>query len=98
MSENENIKRIPNFSPGEKQSLMRILVKHANIIEDKKTNKVSNDDKTGVWKRVTEEFNITAPILCYRTLEQLKRLYENKKKELRKKLGENKQQVGTIAL
>nr|CAI5870007.1 unnamed protein product [Callosobruchus analis] len=88
-------KRIPNFSPGEKTSLMRIILKQANIIESKTTNKVSIDYKSEAWKQITNEFNSTAPILCYRTAQQLKRLYENKKKDLRKKLAENKQEVGT---
>lgn len=91
---NENtIKRIPNFTAQEKEILMRIICeKYGKILEDKQTNRVSLEEKGQIWKRIEEEFNSVAPTVCFRNFDQLKRLYENKKKELRKKIAEHKKQ------
>lgn len=88
-----NNKRTPNFTIFEKECLIDIIVnKYATILEDKQTNRVSIDEKMKVWKKIETEFNNKAPIVCYRNSEQLHRFYENKKKELRKKMAEYKKQ------
>lgn len=86
-------KRTPNFTANEKDCLIDIIEKYAHVLEDKKTNRVSVDEKNTVWKKIEVEFNNKASIACYRNADQLRRLYENKKKELRKKLAEHKRQT-----
>ncbi|XP_074027223.1 uncharacterized protein isoform X2 [Leptinotarsa decemlineata] len=82
--------RIPNFSTGEKVCLMNICKKYQKVLEDKQTNRTSIDDKNKIWTKIENEFNSQASIICYRSSEQLKRLYANKKKELRKKFADLK--------
>lgn len=92
-SKNLENKRIPNFTPSEKVFLLNLIsTKYAPIIEDKKTNRVSIEEKTRVWKNIEKEFNANAAIACYRSAEALKRFYENKKKELRRKLAEDRKE------
>lgn len=86
-------KRVPNFTFQEKQYLINLISeKYASIIEDKKTNRTSIDEKKEVWNKIEKEFNASGPIVAYRSVDSLRRMYENKKKELRKKLGEEKRQ------
>lgn len=92
MSKNET-KRVPNFSPAEKQFLINLIAKkYAGVLEDKKTNRVSIADKNTAWKQIEEEFNSSGPLICYRNAESLRRLYENRKKDLRKKMAEERKQ------
>lgn len=89
----KKLTRIPNFSSAEKESLMMIALKYASILEDKKTNRSGLEEKSEAWKKIETEFNNTAPILAFRSQEQLKRLYENRKKDLRKKLADHKKET-----
>lgn len=82
--------RIPNFSTSEKVCLMNICKKYQKVLEDKQTNRTSIEDKNKIWAKIENEFNSQASIICYRSCEQLKRLYANKKKELRRKFAEHK--------
>lgn len=93
MADKKSTTRIPNFSPAEKESLMVIVMRYASILEDKKTNRVGLEEKTQAWKKIETEFNNTAPILAFRSQEQLKRLYDNKKKDLRKKMADHKKET-----
>lgn len=84
-------KRVPNFTQGEKFNLLKLISqKYAAVLEDKKTNKTSLEQKKNIWKEIESTFNASGPMVCFRSAETLRRLYENKKKELRKKLGEDK--------
>lgn len=84
--------RTPNFTPGEKECLFHLVAEYADVLEDKLTNRTSIKQKNLTWEKISTEFNIRAPIVCRRTTEQLKRLYENKKKVLRKKSAEYKRE------
>ncbi|CAG9773815.1 unnamed protein product [Ceutorhynchus assimilis] len=86
-------KRVPNFTQAEKTYLINLISqKYGKILEDKKTNRTSVDEKKEVWKEIEERFNASGPMVCFRNADSLRWLYENKKKELRKKLGEEKKQ------
>ena len=82
--------RSSNFSSNEKSHLINIIAKYKNIIENKETDKNTNFEKNSAWERVTTEFNATSPANIYRTKDSIKRFYENKKKELRKKVADGK--------
>ncbi|CAH1103844.1 unnamed protein product [Psylliodes chrysocephalus] len=90
----QTVKRIPNFTKSEKECLMNLILNnYAATLENKKTNRVNMQEKNEIWKRIECDFNSKAPLVHYRSAEQLRRLYENKKKELRKKLAEHKKQT-----
>lgn len=69
---------------------MNICKKYQKTLEDKQTNRTSIDDKNKIWTKIENEFNSQASIICYRSSEQLKRLYVNSKKELRRKFADHK--------
>lgn len=78
-------KRSPNFTPQEKNLLISIIAnKYANILENKKTNQVSITEKLNAWKNIENEFNAVNQSGVFRSFENLKLLYENQKKEVRK--------------
>lgn len=92
MNLNVEKKRVSNFTFAEKQFLLNLVSsKYSHILEDKKTNRVSLDEKNRTWKKIEKEFNANAPITCFRSNESLKRFYENKKKELRRKMADEKE-------
>lgn len=85
--------RTSNFSQQEKTLVINLVAKYKHIIENKKTDAVSNDDKKQTWEKITREFNSVAPANIRRTTSMLKRFYDNKKKELRKKVADQKLQL-----
>ncbi|XP_057671229.1 uncharacterized protein LOC130902958 [Diorhabda carinulata] len=88
--EEENIldakkKRTPNFVLAERLHLMEIISKkYGTILEDKKTDRTSVEDRTKVWRKVENNFNATSTWGIFRDKESLKRLYENRKREVRR--------------
>ncbi|CAH1099138.1 unnamed protein product [Psylliodes chrysocephalus] len=86
-------KREPNFTPDEKTHLFNIIFNgYGKKLEDKRTDRVSVTEKKQLWGRIQEEFNSTSPNTTFRSWESLKLLYENKKKDLRRKMAEEKKQ------
>lgn len=77
-------KRAPNFTPQEKYALLGIITKYANILENKKTNQVYATEKIKTWEIIEAEFNATSTTGVFRTWQNLKLFYENRKKEVRK--------------
>lgn len=84
--------RSTNFSEQEKSSLINIIAKYKDVIENKKTDGVTNHEKNQTWDRITQEFNASTFSNVRRSKEVLKRFYENKKKEIRKKAADQKLQ------
>lgn len=51
-------KRVPNFSPLEKQFFINLIAtKYADVLEGKKANRTSMDMKNRVWKQIEGKFN-----------------------------------------
>ncbi|VEN37510.1 unnamed protein product [Callosobruchus maculatus] len=86
--------RACNFTEQEKSLIINLVAKYKDIIENKKTDGVTNLEKNKTWAKITLEFNAISPGNNNRSVEQLKRFYENKKKELRKKTAERKILLG----
>ncbi|EFN82177.1 UPF0439 protein C9orf30-like protein, partial [Harpegnathos saltator] len=82
--------RSTNYTSEEKAALISIVTEYKNIIESKKTDKVSWEDKNDTWERIGSELNSIAPSGTYRTTDSLKKFYENLKKETRKNAVEEK--------
>ncbi|XP_067014116.1 myb/SANT-like DNA-binding domain-containing protein 3 [Anabrus simplex] len=79
--------RCSNFSSQEKNILIHIIEKYQDIIECKKTDKVSVLERERVWEGIAQEFNevlLTEPV---RTARQLKMCYENLKRRIRKEVS-----------
>ncbi|KAJ8933889.1 hypothetical protein NQ318_001682 [Aromia moschata] len=90
----ENKRRVPNFTPSEKAHLMQIIASNfASVLEDKKTDRASSFRKEEAWKSVEKAFNASSSSSIYRTALSLKKCYENRKKELRKTLADEKRAV-----
>lgn len=76
--------RSSNFSSHEKNLLIHILEKYQEVIESKKNDKASLQEKEKVWDQVREEFNELSMKKPVRTAKQLKVCYENLKRKIRK--------------
>lgn len=76
--------RSVNFTPDEKVICLNIIKKYKDIIECKKTDHVTWRDKDAAWLQIEKEFNSQSPSGIKRSRENLKKFYENKKKQTRK--------------
>lgn len=86
--------RVPNFTTSEKLHLLRIIANtYSSIIEDKKTDRASGEKKDMAWKNITHQFNASSSTGVLRSMASLKKCYENRKKELRKSLADEKREV-----
>lgn len=90
---NEKRRRSVNFSNNEKVFLINLVSKYKNIVENKKTDGVTSNEKIKAWENICHEFNAASTGNIYRNKDVLKRFYENKKKELRKKVAETKMEL-----
>jgi hypothetical protein len=54
-------KRAPNFTKPEKDSLISIVAQYKNIVENKKTDAVTCQEKTQAWFERTKKFNALSP-------------------------------------
>lgn len=64
-----------NYLLEEKLRLINIAAKRKHLIENKKTDGISQQDKKKAWEELTAEFNAYGT--SNRTTTQLKILYEN---------------------
>lgn len=85
--------RSTNFTYNEKEVLLNIIYKYKNIIENKKTDSVSCEEKSRAWEKITGEFHTRAPNCCKRSIDSLKKFYDNQKKEIRKIVAEEKKEI-----
>lgn len=87
-------KRSPNFAPQEKHLLVTIIANnYTDIIENKKTNQVSVTEKGHTWRKIEDQFNASSNSGIFRSWQNLKLLYENQKKEIKKKKAEEKIEI-----
>ncbi|XP_071052990.1 uncharacterized protein [Onthophagus taurus] len=84
-----------NYSCREKEVLLSIVSSYKNIVENRKTDCVSAEQKLSIWKVIADEFNSQSPNSCYRSVDSLKKYYENQKKILRKKVAEERKHIYT---
>lgn len=73
--------------------IANICAKYNHILENKKTDNTSNEVKNNTWDKIAIEVNSGAINTTYRTVDVLKRFYENRKRELRKIAAEEKKEV-----
>jgi hypothetical protein len=90
-----NAKRVrsANFSNEEKLQCLHLIKKYKEVIESKKTGAINWSEKEAAWKKIEEEFNSQSTV--FRSVESVKRFYNNKKKETRKTAAEEKRSFRT---
>ncbi|KNC22709.1 hypothetical protein FF38_07250 [Lucilia cuprina] len=91
MSVKEN-RRSANFSEGEKTTLINLVYQYKTVLENKKTDAASNQKKAEVWAKVAEKFN-AASGRSPRDASNLRSKYDDLKKNLRKKIGNNQREI-----
>ena len=84
--------RSSNFGKAEIELLCNLLLKYSKVIESKKSDAFTWKEKVEIWNKLTSEFNSKNNGFP-RTMISLKSKYETMKKEVRKKIANNKQEL-----
>ena len=94
MEKSEKRKRGVNFTSRECNLLFSIIAdKYKTIIENKETNACVNEEKTRAWENIRNEFNCQSVDFNSRSIEQLKKCYENRKRKVKKDRAEIRQEI-----
>ncbi|KAI4466564.1 apontic [Holotrichia oblita] len=88
----ENKKRAANFSTKEECILVSLVKKYKHILENKKTDTVSNKKKIETWNNLANDFNSTCGEVL-RDGKTLKSKYENLKKRTKEKFAAEKANI-----
>lgn len=91
MDKFEKRKRSGNFTTEEKNLLIELVEKYKGILENKKTNAVTQREKDSMWEKVSNIFN-SQNLNVPRSAESLKKLWHNQKQEARKAAAQNRQE------
>ncbi|XP_033225305.1 uncharacterized protein LOC117178151 [Belonocnema kinseyi] len=75
--------RAPNFTKSEIEVFTSLLPVYKNIIESKRTDTQTRNEKAGGWNALCDEFN-TQSTVYFRSVENLKSLWDNLKKGARR--------------
>jgi Myb/SANT-like DNA-binding domain len=81
--------RAPNFVSEEKLLLLDLVRRHQGILENKRTDAVTVDQKKQQWETLAKEFN-QQNIHVHRSATQLKNYYEHAKHDAKKELAEDR--------
>lgn len=85
--------RGPNYMPAEKELLTEIVYRYKDIVENKKTNATTTEEKNKAWIKIASEFNAQSPNYIKRSEESLKAYYKNQKELLKKKVGNERKNI-----
>ncbi|XP_021190328.2 uncharacterized protein LOC110376243 isoform X2 [Helicoverpa armigera] len=85
--------RASNFDKAETRLLTELVTKYKYIIENKKTDAVTNKDKEAAWGRIASSFNATTSGTTTRSSKTLKLKYEGIKKATKKKMSCRRQEL-----
>ncbi|KAL0809126.1 hypothetical protein ABMA28_012750 [Loxostege sticticalis] len=85
-------KRAINFSSDERRILVELVLKYRESIENRCTDATSNSAKMKGWIRLAEEFN-TISTYCHRKHPELKRCWENIKRQTKKDCAARKKNI-----
>ncbi|XP_063904544.1 uncharacterized protein LOC135142113 [Zophobas morio] len=87
---NTKRQRGANFTADEKTFVLTLISEQRHIIENKKTDAVTNKEKQRCWEELTNKFNSCSPSGAMRSVTSLQKFYTNKKKEVRKEVADKK--------
>lgn len=82
-----------NFSDKEYVLLLSLVAQNKNIIENKKTDSATNQEKHQAWISIMHAFNASTSESAPRSLENLKKTWENKKAQARKAKGDHRIEI-----
>ncbi|KAI4460658.1 hypothetical protein MML48_5g00010615 [Holotrichia oblita] len=85
--------RLVNFTESENEVLVLIINKYKDIVENKKTDNVSNSEKITAWQNIAKEFNSQSPNFVTRSVDSLKKYYDNLKKGMRKRAASERSKM-----
>ncbi|CAK1554589.1 unnamed protein product [Leptosia nina] len=85
--------RASNFDKAETRLLTEMVTKYKYIIENKKTDAVTNKDKEAAWGKIASSFNATTSGTATRSSKTLKLKYEAIKKATKKKMFCHRQEL-----
>ncbi|XP_063388214.1 myb/SANT-like DNA-binding domain-containing protein 4 [Cydia fagiglandana] len=85
--------RSSNFAISEISLLTELVSKYKLIIENKKTDAVTNKDKEAAWNSIAQTFNAASSASTVRTAKTLKLKYEGIKKSAKKKMTAHRQEL-----
>lgn len=74
---------MPNLTEGEKTIIINLVVDHFSVIENKRTDAVTAQQKVDEWNEIETEFN-SLSVIHYRSAENLRSAWENLKKNAKK--------------
>uniref|UniRef100_A0A6P7GY29 Regulatory protein zeste n=1 Tax=Diabrotica virgifera virgifera TaxID=50390 RepID=A0A6P7GY29_DIAVI len=88
--EENNIKRkrTANFTADEEEILISFVKKYKHILENKKSDAVTNSEKMKIWEKIAKEYS--SVMGCSKTSLCLRTKYNNMKKNVKKKFAEEK--------
>ncbi|RZB39753.1 Myb DNA-bind 5 domain containing protein [Asbolus verrucosus] len=86
----EKRQRAPNFSSDEKSLVLTLIYDKKHIIENKKTDGVTNNEKEQAWIIITDLFNAQSSAGIKRSVESMQKMYYNQKKQVRKEYANDK--------
>ncbi|KAJ8942750.1 hypothetical protein NQ314_009960 [Rhamnusium bicolor] len=84
--------RCPRFENAEKEMVFELISKYKHIVENKKTDAVTNEEKRKTWTQIAAEFNSMCPAMHYRSAESISKLWKNSKKIARQQAGQERQE------
>ncbi|KAJ8953498.1 hypothetical protein NQ318_023619 [Aromia moschata] len=73
--------------------ILNTAAKYKDILENKRTDNITCQQKNKIWEEITRDLNAKVPSGCYRSMQCLKRLYENEMKRARKVVAEDKKKI-----
>ncbi|XP_064463408.1 myb/SANT-like DNA-binding domain-containing protein 3 [Ornithodoros turicata] len=85
-------KRAPNFTASELSLLLDLVDKYKSVIENKKTDGKTVQQKSVAWVKLATEFNAQSAVHT-RDADQLRRCFENQKKKSRKEIARHRYAV-----
>ena len=83
--------RAPNFSIDEKLRILYVIEKYKDVVENKKTDALTWQEKNAAWTKITAEVNSNGSVP--RTVENIKGFFENQKRSTNKKAAVEKRQL-----
>lgn len=88
MEEINKRKRNANFTADEEQILVSLVKKYQHILENKKSDAITNSEKMKTWETIAQEYS--SLMGCSKTSITLRTKYNNMKKNVKKKFAEEK--------
>ncbi len=88
----EKRQRAENFSAEEKTVIIELVAKYKSLVENKKSDKVTLQEKHNAWLEIVRKMNNDFP-LKNRTVDQIKLLWSNMKRNAKTECAEHRRET-----